>query len=447
MTPPKRTSSDSIACPACGASIPITETLHHQLADRIRRDLADELSQKEAELLNRLEEAKAATSLKEKALQQKERELRAAEEDVERRVRERIEQERGTLEQDLLRKAEEAVSVELRDLQTQNHEKDQRLKEAEEAELALRKRERALEEGKKALELAVARRLDEERRTVEAETAKRMTEEHKFKNLEKDKLITDMGQQIADLKHMVEQGSQQTQGEVLELELEDLLKTTSPYDDIQPVAKGKAGADILQRVFTRTGTLCGCIIWESKRTKNWSEGWIEKLKDDQRNAQADIAVLVTEALPKDVRLFDRREGVWVTQYSAVLGLAAVLRQTLEQVTHTKLAAKGKDEKMEVLFAYLTGPEFRQRVEAILETFKAMKIDLDREKQVFIRQWAKREKQITRILGNTAGMYGDLQGLIGEPMQPILALEAGEHDDLSPEPPAPIGTAEMVEGAI
>jgi hypothetical protein len=223
----------------------------------------------------------------------------------------------------------------------------------------------------------------------------------------------------------LQQGSQQTQGEVLELELEDILRDCCRSDEILPVPKGVRGADVLQRVNNRAGVSCGAVIWEAKHTKNWSDGWISKLKDDQQQARADIAVLVTDVLPEEIKNFGRREGVWVTVPKHVPGLVAALRTILEEVAQAKRAVASKNETVETLFNYLTGPDFTNRVEAIMRGFIGMQEDLDEEKRVTNRRWAKREKQLDLVLMNTSGMYGDLQGLLGNSLKPIPALEAGE----------------------
>jgi hypothetical protein len=238
-----------------------------------------------------------------------------------------------------------------------------------------------------------------------------------------------MMRQIEDLKRKAEQGSQQTQGEVQELELEKELAALFPYDNVQPVPKGMQGADVVQEVISNSGNRCGSIIWESKRTKSWSDGWIAKLKDDQRTARADVAIIVTQSLPKDMRTFGYVDGVWVTDYTCFYGLALAMRQKITELAFTKSMAASKNEKADVLFHYLTGVEFRQRVEAIVEAFSDMKTELDKEKRMFERSWSKREKQLQSVILNTAGMYGDLQGLIGSSMQTIPALESG---DESPE---------------
>jgi hypothetical protein len=231
-----------------------------------------------------------------------------------------------------------------------------------------------------------------------------------------------------ELRRKLQQGSQQTQGEVLELELEELLRAEFPFDHIEPVPKGMNGADLVQRVHNKTGHCCGTVVWESKRTKGWSDAWIQKLKDDLRLVKGDIAVIVSEALPKDIDNFGQLKGVWVTGRSCALSLAAALRCMLIEVSTTRAAAICKNEKMEVLYSYLSGSEFKQRVEAIVESFIEMQEDLQEERRVTERRWSKREKQIQRVITNTSGMYGDLQGLIGSSLRTIAALEHVQDGD-------------------
>jgi len=267
--------------------------------------------------------------------------------------------------------------------------------------------EKSLRQG---AELRLQKSLDEERRKITEEAGRRAAEDHRLKDREKDKQLADMRAQIEDLRRKAEQGSQQTQGEVLELELEQMLRSHFPADSIEPVAKGVRGADLVQRVASPSGKPCGTILWESKRTKAWSDGWIEKLKDDLRDAKADLGIIVSTALPKDAKRIDLVEGIWVCDFQSCLGLATALRVHLIQLAQARAALTGKGEKMELLYQYLSGPQFRQRIEAIVESFQAMKEDLDAEKRAMDKIWSKREKQIQRVLHGTAGMYGDLQGL-------------------------------------
>jgi hypothetical protein len=247
-----------------------------------------------------------------------------------------------------------------------------------------------------------------------------------LKLAEKEKQIQDAKKANEELKRKLEQGSQQLQGEVLELQLEEMLRSAFPMDQIEPVPKGVNGADIIQRVISRSGRVCGTIVWETKCTKAWSDGWLPKLKEDQRRLTAEVAVLVSEALPKDCSTFIHMNGIWVTGSPCAISLGAVLRMQLMQIASARAAAAGAKQKSEVLYEYVVGStEFRHRVEAIAEAFIGMQMGLQEEKRAAQRQWAKREKQIEQVISNTAGMYGELQALTGLPDLP--ALTAGIHE--------------------
>ena len=398
---------DEIKCPNCGTIIPVTEALRHQMAERIQGEFKQENDLREKELAKR--EAQLATDA----------------EAIDKRVQSKIQQERVKLEADAKKHAEEAVSTEVKDMRAQLQEKQGKLEQAEKSELALRKRERELEAKERNVELETEKRIAEERRKIEDEMAKTMQEEHRLKDAEKDKKLQDAIKANEELRRKLQQGSQQTQGEVLELELEEMIRINFPSDTIDPVPKGKNGADVIQRVVNKRGEACGTIVWESKHTKAWTDSWIQKLKDDMRLVKGDVAILVTEVLPKDVKNFGLVAGVWVTNSQCALGLALAVRGQLVEVTMTKLAAVGKNEKMEVLYRYLSGSEFKQRVEAIVEGFVEMQTDLQSERRTTELRWSKREKQIQKVIANTAGMYGDLHGLIGSSLQSIPALTAGD----------------------
>lgn len=382
----------SIVCPHCNKKILLSKALTGQIEEKLRKSFDAELQSREREFEKDFKDRLAA-------------EKRQAE-----------------------KKAKESLTVELTSLRQQVAEKDEAIEEARKQELELRKRQRELEKKEKALELEVVRKIDEERCKVEEEVASRIVEENRIKDIEKEKQLSDLRKQIEDLKRKAEQGSQQTQGEAIELELEDILRVNFPYDQIEPVGKGIKGADILQRVYATTGQFCGTIIWESKNTKAWSDGWLEKLKDDQRTAKAEVAAIVTTTLPKDVSHFSCVEGVWVTDFSTVLGVASALRANLSQVAITKLAIEGKSDKMEMIYSYLSGTEFKQRVEAIVESFVSMKDDLEREKRAMESSWAKRDKQIHKVIHNVSGMYGDMQGIIGASLPKIDYLELPSPED-------------------
>lgn len=306
---------------------------------------------------------------------------------------------------------------------------------AEKAELSIRKEREAIAEQKRTLELDVQRRLDDEREKVRQTTMKEEEDAHRLKLAEKDKVIEDMRKQVEELRRKSEQGSQQLQGEVQELELEAILRHAFPMDHIEPVQKGRVGADILHTVIGPDGRPCGTILWESKRTANWSDGWLAKNRDDQREAKAHLGVIVTAAMPKNVETFARIQGVWVSSLRCAVPLAFALRDALVRTAAAQTAAQGREGKMETMYSYITGQSFRQRVSGIVESLIGMQTDLDAEKRATTRQWAKRQRQIELLMTSTAGMHGDLQGIVGKTMPEIEGLTtpllaAGD----VPEPP-------------
>ncbi|MBI1912446.1 MAG: DUF2130 domain-containing protein [Deltaproteobacteria bacterium] len=406
----------TIICPNCNHKIPLTEALSNQIKDNLKKEFEARAREKELEIKRREDE-----------LGKRMRDLDASRRGMEDTIARKLNVEKARIQHEAQKAAKDQLALELKDLQEQNSEKERKLEDARRAELELRKKARELEEEKKNLDLELARKLDTERERIRQTTLEMFSEEHRLKDLEKDKKMNDMLKTIEELKRKAEQGSMQTQGEVLELDLEALLKAKFPVDVIEPVAKGIRGADILQKVNTRTGIPCGSIAWESKRTKAWNDEWITKLKDDQREIKAEIAVLVTETLPKGVVAFTQIEGVWVTSVALAGSLAEALREGLTQVAQSRLSAVGKGEKMEAIYNYLSGSEFRQKIEAIVEAFKSMKEDLEAEKRAMLRIWAKREKQIERVVTNTLRMYGDMQGIITLPEIKMLELGSGGED--------------------
>ncbi len=319
---------------------------------------------------------------------------------------------------------EEKNGLEMADLKKTLAEKEEKMADFRKRELQLREEKRQMEESKKELELEVQRRIDEERKKVEETVWQKAQEEHRLKDMEKDKMLQDAMKANEELKRKLEQGSQQTQGEVVELEIESQLRTEFPNDEIRPVPKGIRGGDVVQEVCDRNGRACGLIIWESKNAK-WSDSWIAKLKDDQRLVKADLAILLTVNLPEGVKTFGYKDGVWVTNRACAIPLVGALRINLYQVFQAKLSSVGKNEKMERLFGYLTGIEFKQRVEAIVESFSSMKEEIEKEKRFFTTKWAKQDKEISKVFEQTYGMYGDLQGVIGSSLPAIKSLELPE----------------------
>jgi hypothetical protein len=283
------------------------------------------------------------------------------------------------------------------------------------------------------MDLTIEKKVQESLHAVRDKAKLEAEEVLKLRVLEKEEQIASMGKQIEELRRKAEQGSQQLQGEVVELELESLLRSKFPLDLIEPVPKGEFGGDVLQRVLGVSGQPCGTILWESKRTKNWSDSWLAKLRDDQRTANAELALLVSSALPKGVTAFDHVDGIWVAESRCAIPVAIALRQSLIEIAKVRQAGDGQQTKMELVYDYLTGPRFRHRIEAIVEKFSDMQSDLDRERKVTTKQWAKREAQIRGVIESTVGMYGDLQGIAGKALQEIEALsppalEASDFDN-------------------
>ncbi|MEA3292780.1 MAG: DUF2130 domain-containing protein [Pseudomonadota bacterium] len=293
---------------------------------------------------------------------------------------------------------------------------------AQRAEIELRKRARELEARQQELEVEVARKLDAERAQLTSRVRSQLDEEFSLRMREKEQQIEGLRKSLTEAKRRSEQGSQAGQGEALELNLEQALETAFPEDVLRPVPKGMRGADLIQEVRGGGADVCGSLLWEAKNTKHWSPSWIDKLKDDQREVGASLAILVTTAMPPEVQRFGLLDGVWVSDLRSYRMLAVALRGQLIEVAFARNASKGKSEKMEMIYHYLSGNEFRQRVEAIVESFDAMHTQLTRERRAMERLWKEREKQIQRITTNTIGMYGEMRGIIGATLPEIQALE-------------------------
>lgn len=406
-----------ITCPKCKAEIPLTDAMAHQVREQLEREYAV----KQRELLD-------AISAREQAVQTQVRAVDEARQSVERQVAQQLQAERKKLQSEAQEQARQGFKVELDDLRLQLQERQQKLTVAQNAELELRKQQRDLENRAKELELEVARKVDAEREKIRQQAAVTATEAERLKVAEKEKVISDLQQQISLLKQKAEQGSMQLQGEVLELDLEIQLKAAFMHDVVEAVSKGVRGGDVQHTVRTNTGHECGMILWETKRTKNWSGGWTEKLKEDMRAAKAELAVLVTQALPDDVKHFGQVDGVWVCDYISALPLAVALRSGLVNSAMARLAETGKAGKMEELYAYLCGNEFRQHVEAVVESFVAMQEDLQKERRAMEKAWGAREKQIARAIQHTAQLYGSIQGIAGQAALPeIQSLQLGAGD--------------------
>ncbi len=316
-------------------------------------------------------------------------------------------------------KAKADETAELRGALEANNAK---LAEAQQAQAELIRKQRALDEEKRELDLTVEKRVQASVTQIREKARQEADEAARLRVAEKDQTIESMTRTIEELKRKAEQGSQQSQGEVLELELEEFLKSRFPTDSIEPVGKGELGADVIQQVNGQIGQPAGIILWEIKRTKAWSDGWLAKLRDDQRRSGADVALIISHALPKHIEHFDLVDGVWIAHPRCALPVAVALRQGLIDVSSSRLVQQGQQTKVEQVYNYLTGTKFRQRVEAVVEKFNDMRDDLDKERKFMGRQWAKREMQIQAVIDSTVGMVGDLQAIAGKAMPEIPSLD-------------------------
>lgn len=366
---------DAIRCTSCGAEISISEALSAELGEHLRAEYAQRLGE-----------------------------------------------ERARIEKKIKAEMQAALSHETEELRASLKEKSAALVKAQAEELALRKKAREMEEREQALELEIQRRLDDERKQLEAAIVVRVHEAEKMKLVEKDHQLEAMRRQIEELRRRADQGSQQTQGEVMEIQIESLLRNAFPRDAIEPVPKGVRGADIIQRVMSPSGGVAGVMLWETKRTKHWSDGWIVKLKEDQRAMGAEIAVIVSDVLPKGVRHVGHFDGIWVVDDAAMLGLAIALRSGVLQVYQARQAATGQGQKQELLYEYILGASFRQKIETLVETFIVLRDDLDREKRAVQKLWSMREQQLEKLMSATSRLYGEVQGIIGPSLAPVRELE-------------------------
>ena len=371
--------NDQIVCPYCRKTIPLTEALSHQIQEKYQIFYRKRLAEEKA----KLEEA---------------------------------------LRSELGAKLKSEMELLLKDKSNETEELRKQNKTLQEQLLEVNKLIRQLKNENEKGRLELEKKLAEEQEKIRLEEKKRAEEEYKLKILEKDKKLSDALEMVKEYKRKLEQGSQQLQGEVLELELENTLRREFPYDEIKPVAKGTRGADVLQTVKNSAGRVCGTIVWESKRTRFWAGDWVVKLKEDQRQLKAEIAVIISQVLPEGVNNFGLQNGVWIGDFKSIVGLASALRMSLIEVAAVKLTNVGRQEKMAVLYNYLSGTGFRQRVEAIIEAFSAMQEDLEEEKRWFSSKWAKQETNIRRVIDNTMGMHGDLQSIMGKALSDIKGLE-------------------------
>jgi hypothetical protein len=407
-----------IVCPKCSHQIPLTESLAAPLLEAERREFQRKLTAREVEFTRKADE-----------LRRQHDELTQARESFEENVRQRLHAERGQIANAEAKKAREQVAADVNAMKQRLAENEQlletrnaKLAEAQLAQAEALRKQRELDEKTRELEVTIEKRVQSSQAELTAKARQDATDELKSQVSQKDAQIDSLGRTVEELKRKLEQGSQQTQGEAFELELENLLRGKFPLDLIEPVAKGEIGGDIVQTVNGQLDAPAGVILWELKNTKNWSDNWLPKLRDNKRAAKADVALIISTALPKGVETFDLVDGVYVAHPRCAVPVALTLRQGLLEIANARATQAGQQSKAEQVYQYLTGPRFKQRIEAIVERFKDMRDDIDKERRFMVKTWAKREAQVTTMIESTVGMVGDLHGIMGQAMPEISSIE-------------------------
>lgn len=395
---------DQIACPHCNSEFPIKEAVAKHLIEK-HEDEYQQLLSKELVGLQEQAEKDAEKSIAKTFKKQIEtlQEQLAESQDSAKSLQARIAEEKKKAED----KIRESVKLEHDALEESLKSKEEQLAKFREQELALRKAKTELEDKQKDMELELARRVENEKETLRST----IHEEFKLKEAEWKKKMDDVAKVNDDLQRKLEQKSQQLQGEALELTLEHELAQAYPLDDIEPVGKGTRGADVIQTVRLRTGTVCGKIVWETKRAENWSNNWITKLKADTQEVGGDIAVLVSTAFPAGIEEpMVMKDGVWLVKPALAKGLSEALRTVLTEAQRQKAVSVGKNEQMEALYDYICSTQFVQRIKAVVDHQEQMRLELDKEKSAMQRIWKKREGQIGGITNQMMAICGELQGL-------------------------------------
>ncbi|MEY2830063.1 MAG: hypothetical protein RIQ33_1921 [Bacteroidota bacterium] len=404
---------NSIICPSCQHEFSVEKVIETQVREGIQKQVLEQQKKLQQQF-----EAKQ----NELAEQQKKFEL--AKQNENEIFQKKLAEQTSLLKKQLEQKAASDFELKLKALEEDNAKKENQLKEAQRMELEFRKKTQELVERQEAMELEVQRKMDAERKLIEEAARKKEAENQFMKLNEKDLLIQTLQKNLEEMNRKVEQGSMQTQGETQEIALENLLQTSFPFDKIEEVGKGVRGADCMQLIRNNIGKECGKIIYESKRTKDFKQEWIAKLKADMRNAKADVAVIVTETMPKDMEQFGVKDDVWICSFNEVRALATVLRDGILKIEMAKSSQENKGDKMNMLYSYMTGNEFSNHVAAIVQGFTAMKSALDNEKRAMTKLWKEREKQIELVLENTTAMYGSIKGIAGNSVKEIEQLELG-----------------------
>ena len=432
-----------VTCPACGKPFGLEQGFARAALEQFEHSTEGAL-----EAVRKAERAaaeKRAQQLAAPQLQALRAEVAARQAQIDeltRRESDLAERERGLearVAEAAQQRAEKILASERAQFDSLLGDKERQLADVRARELQLLKDKQALKDRAAEVEVEVARRLDAGRGEIETRIRSQERERGELEKAELQKRLADMQAQLAEAQRKGHQGSQQLQGEVLELTLQQDLEAAFPLDSVEEVRKGARGGDVIQRVTTRSGQVAGVLLWEAKRAKDWSPQWVGKLKEDMRSSSADVGILVSvgSCFPREWEegtLFDLHDDVWVTSWTTAVQLATALRSGLIEVHKQRVAAAGKGEKMEAVYDYLTSSQFSNKLKAVYGAFHRMRQELESEKSQTMQRWARREKQLQSGVAELVGVAGDIQGLAQQDL-PLLEIESGTELQTEERPPA------------
>ena len=392
--------ASEIKCPSCGHQFEPNEAIREEVQNELRHKIKEWQEKKDEEFAQKLEQEKRLY--------------------------------KAGMEESMRKSIAADFENQLQMLQSSNNDNEEKLKEARKKELEFLQKEQQLKNREAEMEITLQKKLQEERSQLSEQIQKQESEKSALKEnelllklKEKEVQLEEQKKLAEEMRRRAEQSSMQRQGEAQELLLESILRENFPFDMIDEVGKGVEGADCIQTVRNASGKECGKIIYESKRTKGWSSNWIDKLKTDMRSRGADVAILVTQTFPKDMERFGEKDGIWICNFAEVASVSAIIRNSVIKVYEIQRSEENKGDKMQLLYNYLTGVEFKGQVEAIAEGFIAMRNSITRERMQMEKMWKEREKQLEKVLINTSGLYGSVKGIAGASLGDIPLLDGGD----------------------
>jgi hypothetical protein len=406
--------STEVKCPSCGHSFPLEEAIGKEYEQELRDKMITWQKKKDEEF------------------QKKEEEFKVQQKDLALKYEQQFAQEKLQLEEGVRKSIASDFENKLTFLENTNKENQEKLKLAGQKELDFIKKEQELKTRAEEQELEIQRKMQAERNQIVEQIKKQEIEKNQLKETEHQLRVKELEKQLEDQKKLAdemrrkaEQGSMQLQGEVQELILEELLKSTFPFDAIGEVGKGVRGADCIQTVRNKYGQDCGKIIYESKRTKDFSNEWIDKLKKDMRGAGVDVAVIVTQSYPKGMNCFGEKDGVWICSFEEVKAVAFVLRDGIIRLSNATKSQENRGDKMHMLYDYLTGAEFSEQWKAIREGYMSMRLSIHKERDAMEKMWKMREKQLDKVLLNASSIKGSIEGIAGAD---TISLSLSDEED-------------------